>query len=70
MADSIFLIACRIDNGEWQAIFGGGEDHESLLEAAKRELYEETSLTGIDRVQLDSMCILSCSVLVLSEPQG
>tara|TARA_B100001059_G_C17830187_1_gene584120 strand:- start:3602 stop:4048 length:447 start_codon:yes stop_codon:yes gene_type:complete len=58
MADPIFLIACRTDNGEWQAISGGGEDHESLLEAAKRELYEETSLTSIDWVQLDSMCML------------
>ncbi len=39
MAAPIFLIACRTDNGEWQVISGGG-DHESLLEAAKRELYE------------------------------
>ncbi|CAK2818961.1 hypothetical protein VCRA2126O85_20004 [Vibrio crassostreae] len=29
-----------------------------MLDAAKRELYEETSLTGIDWVQLDSMCML------------
>ncbi|CAH6895673.1 Dihydroneopterin triphosphate pyrophosphatase [Vibrio chagasii] len=58
MAEPMFLIACRTDNGEWQAISGGGEDYESLLEAAKRELFEEASLTGIDWVQLDSMCML------------
>lgn len=58
IAEPLFLIACRADNGEWQAISGGGEDQESLLDAAKRELYEETSLTDIDWVQLDSMCML------------
>jgi len=58
MADPIFLIGRRADNGEWQAISGGGENRESLLDAAIRELYEETSLTGIDWIQLDSMCML------------
>lgn len=29
-----------------------------MCDAAKRELYEETSLTGSDWVQLDSMCML------------
>jgi dihydroneopterin triphosphate diphosphatase len=58
ISEPIFLIACRTDNGEWQAISGGGEDQESLFDAAKRELYEETLLTGRDWVQLDSMCML------------
>lgn len=58
LVEPIFLIACRKDNGEWQAISGGGEGEESILEAAKRELYEETSLTGFDWAQLDSMCML------------
>ncbi|MCG7489018.1 NUDIX pyrophosphatase [Vibrio sp. Of14-4] len=56
--EPIFLIACRRDNGEWQAISGGGEDKESVLDTAKRELYEETSLIGYDWAQLDSMCML------------
>ncbi len=54
----LFLIACRTGSGEWQASSGGGEEQESLLDAAKRELYEEISLIGIDWVQLDSMCML------------
>jgi dATP pyrophosphohydrolase len=53
-----FLLGRRQDNGEWQAISGGGEDRESLLEAAKRELFEETSLVGTNWQQLDSMCML------------
>ena len=47
-----------MDNGVWQAISGGGEDGESTLEAAKRELTEETSLMGYDWQQLDSTCML------------
>ncbi|HCH1542139.1 NUDIX hydrolase [Vibrio parahaemolyticus] len=53
-----YLIGKRSDNGVWQAISGGGEDRESILEAAKRELKEETSLIGCDWQQLDSMCML------------
>ncbi|ODP96128.1 NUDIX pyrophosphatase [Salinivibrio sp. SS3] len=53
-----YLIGKRSDNGVWQAISGGGENSESILEAAKRELQEETSLTGCDWQQLDSMCML------------
>ncbi len=53
-----YLIGKRSDNGVWQAISGGGEDSESILEAAKRELEEETSLIGCDWQQLDSMCML------------
>jgi dATP pyrophosphohydrolase len=53
-----YLIGQRSDNGAWQAISGGGEDNESTLEAAKRELKEETYLIGCDWQQLDSMCML------------
>jgi dATP pyrophosphohydrolase len=53
-----YLIGQRSDNGAWQAISGGGEDNESILEAAKRELKEETCLIGCDWQQLDSMCML------------
>ncbi|MEN2272156.1 NUDIX pyrophosphatase [Vibrio diabolicus] len=53
-----YLIGKRSDNGVWQAVSGGGEDSESTIEAAKRELKEETGLIGSDWQQLDSMCML------------
>ena len=53
-----FLIVRRSDNSVWQAISGGGENDESILEAAKRELSEETQLVGDNWQQLDSMCML------------
>ncbi|MGD8174293.1 NUDIX hydrolase [Vibrio sp. TRT 21S02] len=53
-----YLIGKRSDNGVWQAISGGGEEDESILAAAKRELEEETGLIGSDWKQLDSMCML------------
>src|SRR5690554_5739015 len=53
-----FLIGKRSDGGYWQAISGGGEHSENPIEAAQRELYEETGLEGSDWVQLDSMCTL------------
>jgi dATP pyrophosphohydrolase len=52
------LIGERSDAAYWQAVSGGGENSESLLEAAKRELAEETGLYGKDWLQLDSMCTL------------
>ncbi len=53
-----FLIALRSDIRVWQAISGGGEDDKSPLQAAKRELTEETQLDGINWQRLDSMCML------------
>lgn len=53
-----FLIGKRSDGNYWQAISGGGEYKETPLEAAKRELLEEASLTGEKWVQLQSMCML------------
>lgn len=52
------LIGKRSDGDYWQAISGGGEDSETHLETAIRELNEETSLEGSDWVKLDSMCTL------------
>lgn len=52
------LIGKRRDGDYWQAISGGGENSETPLQAAKRELLEETSLSGEHWIQLDSMCTL------------
>jgi dATP pyrophosphohydrolase len=46
----------RADAGYWQAIAGGGEDDETLLEAAQREAYEEAGIPShLDFLQLDTV---------------
>lgn len=46
----------RADAGWWQAVAGGGEDDETPLEAAKRETFEESGVTGdVTFVQLDTV---------------
>lgn len=52
------LIGCRAKEGFWQGFSGGGEGDEAVLEAAIRELKEETNVDGIEWQQLDSMCTL------------
>jgi dATP pyrophosphohydrolase len=49
-----FLIARRADDGYWQGFSGGGENDESPLEAAKRELLEESRLTSTRWIELDA----------------
>jgi dATP pyrophosphohydrolase len=41
-----FVIFKRSDENYWQGIAGGGEDDETPIEAAKRELFEETGITN------------------------
>lgn len=39
-----YVLLKRLDAGFWQAVAGGGEDNESILEAARRETTEETGI--------------------------
>lgn len=39
-----YAIFLRSDKGIWQTVAGGGEDNETPLEAARRELGEETGI--------------------------
>ncbi len=51
-----YALLKRSDAGWWQAIAGGGEDNETLLEAAKREAYEEAGIpTDSSFLQLDTI---------------
>lgn len=39
-----YALLKRWDSGYWQGVAGAGEDNESILEAARRETCEETSI--------------------------
>jgi len=60
-----FAIFNRSDSDYWQGIAGGGEDEETPIEAAKRELFEETGILGnVSLKQLDSISSLSVENVV------
>lgn len=50
-----YLLLRRIPgrDGFWQGVTGGLEEGETLLEAAERELYEETGLGSLTLVKVD-----------------
>ena len=51
-----YCVLKRSDAGYWQFVAGGGEDDESVLQAAERETNEEIGIVAKGRlVQLDSM---------------
>ena len=45
----------REDMGVYQAVSGGGEDGETVMESAKREFFEETGLRKDNFILLDSI---------------
>jgi dihydroneopterin triphosphate diphosphatase len=54
-----YAIFNRADLNYWQGIAGGGEDDETPIEAARREAFEEASLTQVCRITpLDSVTSL------------
>lgn len=50
-----FGIFKREDMNIYQAISGGGEDSETILESAKREFFEETGIKKDKFIKLDSI---------------
>lgn len=55
-ADPEYAVFRRSDDGNWQPIAGGAEDHESPARAARREAHEEAGLPlGTRLYQLQSM---------------
>ena len=52
----VYAIFRRADGDYWQGIAGGGEDGESPLEAAKREVFEEAGINQSSHfLKLDSV---------------
>ena len=51
-----FCVFHRSDFDQWQFISGGGEDDETPIEAARREIFEEGGVTPDKIIKLTSMC--------------
>ena len=57
-----FCVLHRSDFDQWQFIAGGGEDDETPLEAAKREIFEEGGVTVSEILPLDSICSIPTEI--------
>ena len=53
----------RADNDQWQFVAGGGEDAETPLEAAAREISEETGIQANRITELVSMAYVPADVI-------
>ena len=58
----MFCVLHRSDFNQWQFIAGGGEDDETPMEAAKREIFEEAAVKAENIVQLKSMCYIPTNI--------
>ena len=54
--ESYYCVFRRSDSQYWQFIAGGGEDNETPIEAACREIFEEGGVKAENIIQLTSMC--------------
>lgn len=57
-----FCVFHRADIDQWQFIAGGGEDDETPIEAAQREIFEESGIQADKIIQLTSMCYIPTSI--------
>lgn len=58
----VYCVFHRIDSGEWQFIAGGGEDNETPLQAARREISEEGGVLPNRMMELKSMCYIPTNI--------
>ena len=58
----IYCVFHRSDHDQWQFIAGGGEDKETPLQAAVREISEEGGVFGAKVIPLTSMCYIRADV--------
>jgi dihydroneopterin triphosphate diphosphatase len=57
-----FCVMHRSDIDQWQFIAGGGEDRETPIETAKREVLEEAGHDVNRIIQLTSMCYIPTNI--------
>lgn len=58
-----YCVLHRSDIDQYQFVAGGGEDDETPIEAAAREIYEETSVKATHIVPLTSMACIPANVI-------
>ena len=58
-----YCVLHRSDIDQYQFVAGGGEDDEKPIEAAAREIYEETSVKAVHIVPLTSMAYIPANVI-------
>ena len=68
-ADVEYAVFRRADAEAWQAVAGGGEDDETPLQAAHRELREETGLAA-EFIALDARSEIPASIFAASAIWG
>ena len=57
-----YCVFHRSDFDQWQFIAGGGEDDESPVQAAKREIWEESGVVADKMMELKSMCCIPTNI--------
>lgn len=58
-----FCVLRRSDHDQWQFVAGGGEDAEKPVEAAIREIYEETGIKVNNITMLQSMAYVPANII-------
>lgn len=62
-AEPAYCVLHRSDLDQWQFVAGGGEDDETPLEAAVREISEETGIITDSVIELTSMAYVPANVI-------
>lgn len=58
----LYCVFHRADLDQWQFIAGGGEDDETPIQAAKREVFEESGVCEVRLIGLKSMCYIPVDI--------
>lgn len=58
----LYCVFHRSDFDQWQFISGGGEDNETPIQAAKREIFEESGINAENVTKLTSMCYIPADI--------
>lgn len=58
----VYCVFHRADFDQWQFLSGGGEDDETPLQAAKREIREESGIDAQSLLELRSVCCIPTDI--------